>query len=137
MPTWFRYLLFQIPGWILAAIILFGLYHLQFLQGWLVILCFLAWLVKDVIVYPLTRKAYETRRTDGSQALIGQRGVSEGNLVPEGYVRVRGELWRAVADSAGGNIAAGTKVEITGAEGMTVFVRAVDESHSRRVPDRA
>ena len=130
MPTWFRYLLFQIPGWILAAIVLLGLYHSQLIHGWLAVLCFLAWLVKDLVLYPLTREAYETKHNEGSQALIGQRGVSEGDLIPEGYVRVRGELWRAVADPSRGAIASGSKVEIVAAEGMRVFVRAVDEINS-------
>jgi len=135
VPTWFRYLLFQIPGWILAVIVLFGLYHSQLLQGWLAVFCFLAWLVKDLILYPLTRKAYETKHKEGSQALIGLRGVSEGDLIPDGYVRVRGELWRAVADPPGGKINAGSKVEVIAAEGMRLFVRAVDKIHSPPDPD--
>ena len=137
MPTWFRYLLFQVPGWILAAIVLSGLYHSKLIQGWLALLFFLAWLVKDLILYPLTRTAYEKKHNEGSQALIGQRGISEGDLSPEGYVRVRGELWRAVADPSRGTIASGTQVEIIAAEGMTVFVRPVEENHSPRHPERA
>ena len=132
VPTWFRYLLFQIPGWIIAAIVLYGLWHSQLIPRWLAVLCFLAWLVKDLILYPLTRTAYERTRADGTQALIGERGVSEGDLLPEGYVRVRGELWRAVAEPSVKVIASGTEVEIVAAEGMKLFVRTVDINQSRR-----
>ncbi len=134
MPTWFRYLLFQVPGWVLAAIILFSLWNWRLLPRWLAVLLFLAWFVKDLLLYPFLRMAYETGQKEGSQALIGEKGISEGDLSPEGYVRVRGELWRAVAPSSDGAIAAGTKIEIVAADGMKVFVRKVDSGQGRRKP---
>lgn len=88
--------------------------------------------MKDLLLYPFLRVAYETGHKEGSQALIGERGVSEGDLSPEGYVRVRGELWRAVAPSSDGAIAAGSKVEIVAVEGMKVFVREVIAHQTRR-----
>jgi membrane-bound serine protease (ClpP class) len=132
VPTWFRYLLFQIPGWLIAAIILFGLWQWQFMPGWLAVVGCLAWLVKDLLLYPMTRIAYETRHKEGAQALIGERGVSEGDLSPKGWIRVRGELWRAVAEVSAGTIASGSDVDITAADGMVLFVRPVDKNHTRR-----
>jgi len=46
-------------------------------------------------------------------------------LAPEGYVRIRGELWRAVSEPADQMIFAGTQVEILSAEGMRVYVRPI------------
>jgi membrane-bound ClpP family serine protease len=51
--------------------------------------------------------------------------VAEENLAPQGYIRVRGELWRAVATPADQVVNAGTEVEIVSADGMRVFVRAI------------
>jgi membrane-bound ClpP family serine protease len=132
VPTWFRYLLFQIPGWVIALIVLFGLWQWQLIPGWVAVIGFLAWLVKDLFLYPVTRVAYETRHKEGAQALVGERGVSEGDLLPEGWVRVRGELWRAVAEAPVGAIVSGSKVEIIATEGMRLFVRPVDMNRTQK-----
>jgi len=72
-------------------------------------------------MYPLLRLAYENVKP-GSQALVGTRGVAQDRLDPRGYVRVRGELWNAIANPIDQVIIAGTEVEIVSAEGMQVIV---------------
>jgi len=89
------------------------------------VLCFSVWLLKDLLLYPFTRTAYETAAKTGSAALVGTKGVAEGNLAPDGYVRIRGELWRAVSEPTDQMIFAGTQVEILSAEGMRVYVRPI------------
>jgi membrane protein implicated in regulation of membrane protease activity len=101
------------------------LWHWQFIPKWLAGLGFLAWVLKDLLLYPFLRPAYETGVKTGSAALIGARGMAEENLAPQGYIRVRGELWRAVATPADQVVNAGTEVEIVSADGMRVFVRPI------------
>ncbi len=109
--------------------ILIGLTQWEFLPKWLAVACFLGWLLKDLLLYPFFRPAYEPGRT-GSARLVGARGVAEGDLTPMGYIRVRGELWRAVATPADHVIHSGTEVEIVNAERMEVLVRAVGAGSS-------
>jgi len=125
MSTWQRYLLFQIPGWLIAAAVLLGLSHWKLLPPWLGIVCFFAWVLKDVMLYPLLHRAYQTNVKTGLQALVGARGFAHDDLSPKGFVRVQGELWNARALPADQMIVAGTEVEIVSAERMTVFVRTV------------
>lgn len=125
LPTLTRYVLFQIPGWIIAAIGLTALWYWEILRHWTAVICFSGWVLKDFVLYPLVRTGYETKDKTGSQALVGARGMAEHDLAPEGYVRVRGELWHAVADPPERRIPCGSNVEIVGAEGMKVFVRTV------------
>jgi len=125
VPTWKRYLLFQIPGWIIATAVVTSLWYWRILPLWLSVLCFSVWLLKDLLLYPLTRTAYETAAKTGPAALVGTKGVAEGNLAPDGYIRIRGELWRAVSEPADQMIFAGTQVEILSAEGMRVYVRPI------------
>lgn len=125
MSTPLKYLVLQIPGWIITAAVLTTLWHWQFIPQWLAVLGFFAWVLKDLLLYPLLRPAYETGVKTGSAALVGARGVAEENLAPQGYIRVRGELWRAVATPADQVVNAGTEVEIVSADGMRVFVRAI------------
>jgi membrane protein implicated in regulation of membrane protease activity len=129
VSTWKRYVLFQVPGWIIAAVVVTGLWHWGLFPAWLSLSCFSGWVLKDFILFPLVRKAYETAVKTGADALVGARGVAEGNLAPEGYVRIRGELWRAVNNSGDQIISSGTEVEILSAEGMKVFVRPVVAHH--------
>jgi len=123
VSTWEKYFLLQIPGWLATGGVLTVLWHWQLLPRWLALLCFGAWLLKDLLLYPWLRQAYEDGAKTDSTALIGMRGVAQEDLKPTGYVRVRGELWRAVTVSADRTVVAGTEVEIVNAERMTVFVR--------------
>jgi membrane protein implicated in regulation of membrane protease activity len=130
MATLLRYLFFQIPGWVIAALVGLGLIHWEIVPTWVAVFGFSGWVLKDLAFYPLLRSAYETHVKFGSEALVGKTGVAQGELSPEGFVRVDGELWQAVADPAGLVITAGTEVEIVRAEGMKVVIRAARQRGS-------
>jgi membrane protein implicated in regulation of membrane protease activity len=127
MPTWLRYLLFQIPGWCMAALVLLLLGHYRMISFLGALICFGAWMLKDLLLYPWLRSAYEVSTHIGSKTLIGYKGVAESPLAPEGLIRVRGELWRAVAIPRDVVIQTGIAVEIIDANGMTVFVRPLSD----------
>jgi membrane-bound serine protease (ClpP class) len=55
--------------------------------------------------------------------MIGQTGIAETEMAPEGTVFVHGELWRA---RAGIRIAAGERVRVIGVEGLVLEVEPVD-----------
>lgn len=82
-------------------------------------------MLKDLLLYRFVRRAYEPDLT-GVARLVGARGIAQGDLAPNGYIRVRGELWRAVVSPADGVIPSGAEVEIVSAERMEVFVRVVE-----------
>ena len=109
----------------IAAIVLSGLWYWKILPQWLSVLCYIVWVLKDLLLYPLLRVAYVPGKT-GPEALVGTRGIAQGDLAPEGYVRVRGELWRAITHSQDQVISSGATVEILQTEGMKVRVRSVN-----------
>jgi membrane protein implicated in regulation of membrane protease activity len=123
MPTFLRYLIFQIPGWAIGAVIALGLVHWNVIPSWVAVLGFFGLVLKDLAFYPLLRSAYETTVKSGSAALIGKKGTAQDDLSPEGYIRINLELWRAVADPRDPTIASGTEVEVLAAEGMKLIVR--------------
>jgi membrane-bound serine protease (ClpP class) len=120
-----KYLIFQIPGWVITAAVLERLWHWQFIPKWLAVVGFCGWVLKDLLLYPFLRRAYETDIKTGSAALVGARGIAEEDLAPHGYIRVRGELWRAVVSPPDQVVNAGAEVEIVSADGMRVFVRTI------------
>jgi membrane-bound ClpP family serine protease len=111
----------------MAALVLLVLRHNQMISSFGAAICFGAWVLKDWILYPWLRSAYEVSNRTGSKALIGCKGVTESHLAPEGFVRVRGELWRAVATPSDLKISTGIKVEIVDADGMKMFVRPLSD----------
>jgi len=131
MATFRRYLLYQIPGWLLGLAVMGALVHLVRLPAWIAVLALALLIAKDLLVYPLVRKAYAPAE-DAMSALAGTDAVAIEALSPEGYVRVRGELWRARA-AGDETIPAGVPVRVESVEGMTLRVRPVSrESTSDR-----
>jgi len=65
----------------------------------------------------------------GSAGLKGRRATVIERLAPMGMVRIDGELWRAA--SAEGAVDAGSDVEVTGNEGLTLLVRPVSKEARR------
>jgi membrane protein implicated in regulation of membrane protease activity len=123
MATLFRYLFFQFPGWALAAVAAAALVHWNVIPGWLAWVALFALLIKDIVMFPFLRSAYESGAIHGSAALVGKKGVAQENLAPEGYVKINLELWRAVAELPDQVIPAGAEVEVIGADGMKIYVR--------------
>lgn len=131
-----RYVLFQVPGWVLAGAVLYGLWPRSGFEPWVGLAVFAGWIAKDFAMWPLLRKSYETDVRTGAADLVGAKGVVQAPIDPIGSVRVRGELWKARAESPGEVLLAETDVEVVGASGMTLTVRgrearAADEPATR------
>jgi membrane-bound serine protease (ClpP class) len=73
-----------------------------------------------IALVSLVIRARRRRPVTGDMALMGQLGVADTDLAPEGWVRVFGERWRALAD---GPVSSGEKVTVTAVDGLTLKVR--------------
>ena len=123
-PFW-RYTALQVPGWVLALAVGWWIHTSFDTSAWVAPGILVAWVVKDMALYPLLRSAYEVNEAPPVERLIGRRGVTVEPLAPSGYVRIGGELWRARADGAM-PIATDLTVEVVGAEGLILAVRHAD-----------
>ncbi len=120
-----RYLLFQLPGWIIAetASAVGG-------RWWDLPLCIwisvpLAWVVKDLLLFPFVWQAYtnEPSHLVGEGALMGVSGLAVARLAPSGYVRVGSELWRAELERGEPPVPEGARVRVYGIRGLTLRIR--------------
>ena len=136
MTTWTKYLLFQVPGWVLAVLVLLVLIIWINLPIGIAVGLFVLWVVKDVLLYPLLRIAYQSGPKTVVEQLVGLKGVAREHLDPGGYVYVRGELWRAEAENGKPPIEAGSAVRVLAAKGMTLIV-ATEKDQTRVSPDNA
>ena len=76
-----------------------------------------AWEIAETTL--VVRWSQRRRSVVGAEALVGRVGVVAGDCMPEGQVRVAGELWRA---HCAGGAAAGDEVVIREVDGLTLVV---------------
>jgi membrane-bound serine protease (ClpP class) len=87
--------------------------------------------VLAILVISTAAAVIRTRRAGsaaGAAALIGEMATVRSHLDPDGFIFVRGERWKAVAEDA--PIAEGERVTVTGVNGLTLSVRRGDPQPS-------
>ncbi|HWP83850.1 MAG TPA: NfeD family protein [Terriglobia bacterium] len=124
MRTFARYLLLQIPGWVLVALLLAALHRWMALPLWAAVVVLVLDVAKDFVLYPYLRRAYETTPSSGTHCLIGKVGVVTKPLNPEGYLRLHGDLWQARVEEGTEAVLPGTRVRVVGADGLVLLVSA-------------
>ena len=127
------YGLMQLPGLALLALVLWGLLDYEQISKRTASLIYLAWLIKDIVLFPFVRRAYDSGEVpdSGPRGLIGENGTVTVALAPRGFVRVRGELWQAQLSQASDpqtQLTPGTTVRIVAAEGMLLMAEATVDS---------
>ena len=118
-PAFWRYTAFQIPGWIIASVGGWWLHYSLNVPAWISA----SILVKDYVLYPVLRFAYEADSRQRIEHLIGIHGTAVESLDPNGYIRVHGELWQATSEGTDTAVIAGTNVTVIGTHGMVLIVR--------------
>ncbi|WP_045223079.1 NfeD family protein [Desulfonatronum thioautotrophicum] len=127
-PTWtrktlLRYGMLQIPGILLIGMVLWTGYYVLGISGRTIWTLFLLWLIKDTVMFFFVWPAYQVSEGDGWYSLNGLRGEVRKPLQPEGYIRIRGVLWKAKCEDTSAIIPAGTQVDVVGREGIVLIVR--------------
>ncbi len=119
-----RYLLFQTPGWLVAAGVLALAVDLFGVAGWLALAAFALFVAKDAVLFPFVRHAYE--RNDVPPHPVGETGVAEDAIDGgEGWVRVGRELWRARRAPGAAAIPRGERVRIVALRGHALEVESL------------
>ncbi|MCB1326859.1 MAG: NfeD family protein [Spirochaetales bacterium] len=120
MSSLVRYALFQVPGIVLLGAILYALVEFFDLEYRMAGAVLLLWIIKDALLYPIVRRAYETGQDSAHSRLVGRQGEVVEPLSPSGYVRIGGELWRARSRQA--PIERGENVVVQSAAGLWLEV---------------
>ncbi|MGQ9477225.1 MAG: NfeD family protein [Candidatus Bipolaricaulia bacterium] len=107
----------ELVGLIVLILVLAQFIHLPL---WLAVTIPAGKFLKFLLVYPAVRRSTKQPAYTGMESLIGEQGFVVDPLNPEGYVKVRGELWRA--RSEGLPIPAGTEIEVHATDGIRLLV---------------
>ena len=83
-----------------------------------------AWAVFSVALFMFITPILKKQAVIGLPGMIGSRGRVASSLVPQGLVRIKGELWGAT--STEGNVDTGEEVEVVWENGLKLVVRKVD-----------
>jgi membrane protein implicated in regulation of membrane protease activity len=118
-----KYLLFQVPGWLVVGSLAWAAHGWFGLHAWLAIGAFAAFVVKDAVLFRFVRDAYAVRPRPAAAGLLGAHGVAQEPIAPEGFVRVGHELWRARLAPGAAPIPAGAPIRVESLEGLTLRVR--------------
>lgn len=122
-----RYFLLQIPGLAAFALILVLLQDLDLISSSFFWTLIVLWVVKDVILFPVLWRYYDFDGHSERFEMAGQKGVAATALEPEGYVKIKGELWQAVAGDNLKKISRGAEVRVVSADGLRLTVRPWDQ----------
>lgn len=117
-----RYLLFQLPELVLvgvALLLLVGLNVLAANVGWLLLG---VWFVKEVVLFPFVRRAYEPSDPSGTASMVGATAVVINRLDLAGTVRIGPELWAACLDAGSEAAEVGATVRVKSVKGLTLHV---------------
>ena len=125
-PKWSRhavikYTLLQLSELAVIVFVLVLVRQWYNYPAWVVWVTIPLLLVKDVIMFPYIWRAYDKANPN---AMIGAEGTVTDKLSPSGYVRIQGELWRAIVIDSGSVIEEGETVTVTNIDGLTLHVQS-------------
>ncbi len=106
----------------LAAVVLFGLPRVDIeipLAGLITLM--VLWAAFAVFLYRMGSRALSRKPIVGLPDMIGSKGKASSLIAPEGYVRIKGELWEA--KSAGEEIDTGEGITVVEQDGLKLMVR--------------
>ena len=118
-----KYALIQVPAIVILVVSLVLIRQWIDFPLYLILGIVALWVAKDIILYPLTWRAYDWDPSGDVNAMVGERAIANERLAPTGYVRVHGELWRAKITGHGSPVEKGKAVQIQGIRGLTLLVQ--------------
>jgi len=121
--TVLRYTIFQVPAALALAAVLWVAVDEAWATKESASVIFALWILKDTLLYPVLRKAYERPEEVAAKLWNGRIGRAEEDLAPFGYVRVMGERWHAEALASDIPIRAGEQVRVESVDGLQLRVR--------------
>ncbi|MBN1974756.1 MAG: NfeD family protein [Sedimentisphaerales bacterium] len=123
-----KYILLQIPELVVLIIALALINRFITIPTWLMITIIVIWIGKDIALFPKVWKSYVSDNPSPMEQLIGMNGIAMDSLNPDGYVKVKGELWKAEIRDLEFPLKEGDEIKVSDVEGMTLIVKRSDNN---------
>lgn len=121
-----KYALIHLVELALLALVLVVIRLFVDIPVWLIITVIVLSIVKDIVLFPKVWRAYASGDRGPMRELIGLEAAVIDPLDPVGFVRVRGELWKAEVGDQAHPAAKGDRARVVGIKGMTLIVEKID-----------
>jgi membrane-bound serine protease (ClpP class) len=125
-----KYGLLQLPGQVLFVLILLLARQWVDIPGYVLIGLISLSVGKDIVLFPFLWRYYDASLFPDRFDMIGRTGFALSRLDPEGFVRVRGERWRAGIAADEAPVEKGTAICVDGIEGLRLTVRPCEEDNA-------
>jgi len=99
-------------------------------QCWLTATIVILFLIYSYIMYRIGHQTVVKTPINTPDKIVGKSAIVDKDLNPEGYIKVNGELWKAI--SIDGPVSIGERVTVIKLDGM---VLTVTKSAGVRIPD--
>ena len=110
---------------VVVALIVVG--HFISIPTWLIITILTLWIGKDIALFPKVWRSYAFDDNSPMRKFIGLEATVIDSLNPVGYVRARGELWKAEIRNPRYPAKRGDRTRVVDIKGMTLIVEKCDD----------
>jgi membrane-bound ClpP family serine protease len=133
-PAWRTYLVASAADWLTLGLAIAAAVRWFDLPAWPGLILLVVWIAKDLLLFPSARRYYESEPPQ--RRMIGEVGEALSRLDPEGFVRVRGEIWQAGVGDGSAAVPAGAPVRVREVIGLRLVVDAVSAVNAPAVSRR-
>ena len=123
-----KYILLEIPDLAILLILLSVLSKFFNISTCLMITIIFIWIAKDIILFPKVWKAYDSNNPSPIEQLIGMEGIVMHPPNPVGYIKVKGELWKAEIRNHKYPVSKGDEIKVCAVKGTTLIIEKVNPS---------
>ena len=117
-----KYAVLQLAQIAVVVGVLILVRHFISIPVWLIITIPAVWILKDIALFPKVWRAYAFDDNGPIRQLVGLEATVVLSLNPVGYVRVRGELWKAELRNANHAAERGERTRVVDTRGTTLIV---------------
>ena len=134
MRAWLKLLLLLSDEAIVVLAVLFILWKLDvhLPTALLVAIATVVAVIVFLLHWILLSELKEGRLKSTNNNMIGLKGKVIMQLCPEGVVKIRGELWKAITVDV--EVEAGRQIYVTGREGLRLLVECCDPPQRQNIP---
>jgi membrane-bound ClpP family serine protease len=120
-----KYALLQIPGLVLFCLVLVLSQRWIYFPPLILWSLIFIWVLKDIILFPVVWRSYDTHAKMNSPEMINARGTAMERLAPSGYAHIQGELWKVEVAGENPPVEKGETVQVIGRNNLTLLVKRV------------
>jgi membrane-bound ClpP family serine protease len=117
-----KYVSIHLAELVLLVIALLLLRYFLGISAWLVATIVVLWVIKDTVLFFKVWRSYAFDDNSPMRKLMGLEATAVYSLEPAGYVRVKGELWRAEVRDERHPVQRGERAIVVGMREMTLIV---------------